>query len=248
MKTGKFKRWIQIDWDAIAGIIAALIAIVMHYLHALEVDVLLMITLVLLALLFIRDLRSESRVEKAGETLQRIENCAREIQRTLHPADALLIGPANLRSETEQFVRRAQGEMVWFHVCPLMFKTQLLFDALLKPAIDNPQVTSLRFTLDEGQKKMWDAEVMPKIQKCAGAHKVQAPAWVSIADHVSFILSDTDVEKEKECLLSFWGEPFMSENVGQSVPRYIFHVQPHSELVTRFIEIERCTRLGNNKT
>ena len=47
MRTGKFKRWIQIDWDAIAGIIAALIAIVMHYLHALEVDVLLMITLVL---------------------------------------------------------------------------------------------------------------------------------------------------------------------------------------------------------
>jgi len=66
MNTGKFKRWIQIDWDAIAGIIAALIAIVMHYLHALEVDVLLMITLVLLALLFIRDLRSESRVGKAG--------------------------------------------------------------------------------------------------------------------------------------------------------------------------------------
>jgi len=248
VNTGKFKRWIQIDWDAIAGIIAALIAIVMHYLHALEVDVLLMITLVLLALLFIRDLRSESRVEKAGETLQRIENCAREIQRTINPADALLIGPANLRSETEQFVRRARGEMVWFHVCPLMFKTQLLFDALLKPAIDNPQVTSLRFTLDVGQKTVWDAEVMPKIQKCAGAHKVQAPAWVSIADHVSFILSDTDVEKEKECLLSFWGEPFMSENVGQSVPRYIFHVQPHSELVTRFIEIERCTRLGNNKT
>ena len=163
MRTGKFKRWIQIDWDAIAGIIAALIAIVMHYLHALEVDVLLMITLVLLALLFIRDLRSESRVEKAGEALQRIENRTQEIQRTLHPADALLIGPSNLRSETEQFVRRARGEMVWFHVCPLMFKTQLLFDSLLKPAIDNPQVTAIRFTLDVGQKALWDSEVIPKI-------------------------------------------------------------------------------------
>lgn len=238
---------IQIDWDAIAGIIAALIAIVMHYLHALEVDVLLMITLVLLALLFIRDLRSESRVEKAGETLQRIENCIREIQRTLNPADALLIGPANLRSETEQFVRRAQGEMVWFHVCPLMFKTQLLFDALLKPAIENKQVTAIRFTLDVGQKALWEAEVMPKIQKCASAYKVQDPSWVTISDHVSFILSDTDKPKERECLLSFWGEPFMSQNVGQSVPRYVFHIQPHSELVARFVEIERACRLGNTQ-
>jgi len=247
VNSGKFKRLIQIDWDAIAGIIAALIAIVMHYLHALEVDVLLMITLVLLALLFIRDLRSESRVEKAGETLQRIENCIREIQRTLNPADALLIGPANLRSETEQFVRRAQGEMVWFHVCPLMFKTQLLFDALLKPAIENKQVTAIRFTLDVGQKALWEAEVMPKIQKCASAYKVQDPSWVTISDHVSFILSDTDKPKERECLLSFWGEPFMSQNVGQSVPRYVFHIQPHSELVARFVEIERACRLGNTQ-
>lgn len=248
MNTGKIKRFIQIDWDAIAGIIAAVVAIVMHYLHVLEVDVLLMITLVLLALLFIRDLRSESRVEKAGETLQRIENCARDIQRTLNPADALLIGPAHLRSETEQFVRRARGEMVWFHVCPLMFKTQLLFDALLKPAIENKRVTAIRFTLDVSQKANWDAEVMPKIQKCASARKVQAPDWVSIEDHISFILTDTDKEMEKECLLSFWGEPFMSQNVGQSVPRYIFHVQPHSELVARFVEIERSCRLGNTKT
>ena len=59
--------------------------------------------------------------------------------------------------------------MVWFHVCPLMFKTQLLFDSLLKPAIDNPQVTAIRFTLDVGQKALWDSEVIPKIQKCAGA-------------------------------------------------------------------------------
>ncbi|NIQ00228.1 MAG: hypothetical protein GWM98_07170 [Nitrospinaceae bacterium] len=244
MKSGKFKRLIQIDWDAIAGIIAAVAAIVMHYLHALEVDVLLMITLVLLALLFIRDLRSEGRVEKAAETLQRIEHNTHELQKSIHPVDAHLIGPMHLRQETERFVKRARGEMIWFHVCPLMFKTQLLFDTLLKPAIENPQVTSLRFTLDESQKPLWESEVLPKIEQCANARKVQSPDWVAIKDNVSFILSETGNAKERECLLSFWGEPFMSQNIVQSVPRYIFHVQSHSELVTRFVEIERQYRLN----
>jgi len=42
--------------------------------------------------------------------------------------------------------------------------------------------------------------------------------------------------------LSFWGEPFMARTAGVDVPRYIFHVQAHSELIGRLVELERRYR------
>ncbi|WP_432822683.1 hypothetical protein [Trichloromonas sp.] len=57
------KRILKYDWDAIAGIVAAFAAILMHFLHIVEEDVLLMIAVVLIALLFIRDLRRERQSE-----------------------------------------------------------------------------------------------------------------------------------------------------------------------------------------
>lgn len=42
--------------------------------------------------------------------------------------------------------------MIWFNVCLLMFVPQDLFDSLLRPAIENPYVTSIRFILDERER------------------------------------------------------------------------------------------------
>ena len=52
------------DWDAVAGIVAASAARVLHLLHVIETDVLLTIALVLLALLLFRDLRREAQDEE----------------------------------------------------------------------------------------------------------------------------------------------------------------------------------------
>lgn len=51
------KKLLRFDWGIITGIIAAVIAIVLHLPHIVEVDVLFTIVLVLLALLLIRGLR-----------------------------------------------------------------------------------------------------------------------------------------------------------------------------------------------
>jgi hypothetical protein len=59
---------------------------------------------------------------------------------------------------------------------------------------------------------------------------------------VSIILADIDAEGMTECLLSFWGEPFMSYDTKRNVPRYIFHVKAHSELVGRLVELQRSYR------
>jgi len=240
----RMRRFLSLDWDAIAGIVAAVMALVMHFLHLIEEEVLLMIAVVLLALLFIRDLRRERSSERMEHSLMQAEAAITQIHTFLRPPDALLIGPQQLRAQSERFARQAQGDMVWFHVCLLMFKPQSLFDTLLRPAIANPMVTSIQFVLDASQHELWETEVVPKLKACQGMAKVQEPCWRTITENVSLILADTAPNGTTECLLSFWGEPFMSQVTGRDIPRYIFHIQGHSELVVRFVELVRGYRLG----
>jgi hypothetical protein len=238
----KLKRILTVDWDVIAGIIAAVAAIVMHFLHLIEEDILLMIAVVLIALLFIRDLRRERLAERIADKMQQTETTLKAIQTNLLPPDAILIGPKQLRIVTERFAVQANGEMIWFNICLTMFKPQYLFDTLLRPAIENPQVTSIQFILEEKQKTLWDSDVLPKINACSGSSKVLSPRWVTIHEPISLIISDVASRRETECLLSFWGEPFMARSHEISVPRYVFHVQGHSELMARLVELERHYR------
>ena len=238
------KRIFRYDWDAIAGIVAAFAAIVMHFLHIVESDLLLMIAVVLIALLFIRDLRREERAEKIGDSLRETAGGVKDILGRLSPSDAVLVGPQHIRQNMEDFAHRARNEMIWFHVCPLMFRRQELFDALLKPAVDNPAVTSIQFILDHGDREIWEGEVLPKIQRCVGKDKVRETRWSVISGGVSAIVADIDRNGAAECLLSFWGEPFMASTPSHKVPRYIFHVQSHSELIGRMLEVIRGYRLS----
>jgi hypothetical protein len=239
------KRYLGFEWEAIAGIIAAVAAIVLHFLHIVEPEVLLVLAVVLMAVLFARDLRKEKVLERIETALEQNRGNLERLSSSLQPPDAVLVGPGRLRAVSEEFARRARGDMIWFHVCLLMFKPQWLFDTLLKPAIENPKVRSIQFVLDENQRPLWEREVAPKIAACAGMKKVQEPRWGSIEENVSAILSEVSPEGTTEALLSFWGEPFMARASGQDVPRYIFHVQGHSELVTRLLELARKYRLGS---
>jgi hypothetical protein len=79
--------------------------------------VLITIAVVLLALLFIRDLRSERAAEHAGTVIEESRTLLRAIHPNLEPPDALLVGPGRIRAVAEQFSARASGDMLWFHVC-----------------------------------------------------------------------------------------------------------------------------------
>ncbi|MCP4273395.1 MAG: hypothetical protein GY781_15815, partial [Gammaproteobacteria bacterium] len=221
---------------------AAVSAIVMHLLHIIDAEVLITITVVLIAVLFIRDLRRERITDEMHSGIEESRSVLRSIQTNIIPPDAILIGPCELRAITERFAAQASGEMKYFHICLSMFKPQSLFDTMLRPAIENPQVTSIQFTLDENQKILWESDVLPKINVCSGSHKVKSPKWIKIQEPISMIFADVGSKGETECLLSFWGEPFMATSSERSVPRYIFHIQGHSELVTRLIEVERNYR------
>ena len=221
-------RWRNFDWEAAAGIVAAVGALVLHLLDVADQGVLLSVILVILALYMIRDLRREQREERIAEQLPQILAVIEKLRLGITPADAVLAGPRGLRTESERFARRARGDMVWFNVCLLMFEPQILFDVLLRPAIENDAVRSVQFLLDQSERERWERSVMPKVSACQGREKVLEPRWCTLKETVSFILTETEPEGLTEAHLSFWGEPFMAQTAGQSVPRYIFHVQPHS--------------------
>jgi len=238
------ERLRSIDWDAVAGIAAAVTALVLHFIGVANEGVLLTIVLVILALILLRDLRRETREEGQATLARETADTMRSLQALLTPPDTILIGPTRLRTESEHFARRARGDMVFFNVCLLMFVPQQLFDALLRPAIENPAVSSIQFVLDEAQQLAWQQHVKPKVAQCAGKEKVREPFWCSLHESVSFILAETAPGSRLEAHLSFWGEPFMATHAGKDVPRYIFHVQSRSELIPRLIDLERSYRFG----
>lgn len=227
----------------VAAIIASVTALVLHLLHVVDEDVLLTVIMVVLALLTIHQLRSDKEAEQVGTSLAQMGDELRKVSTAVVMPDTILIKPPHLRSETERFGRRARGDMTWFNVCLLMFVPQDLFDRLLRPAVENPAVSTIQFILDDSEMERWEKAVAPKLHECKGSEKVLPPLWRrGLDESVSFILTETEPNDEEEAHLSFWGEPFMAHSA-RSVPRYILWVQPGSELLVRLREIERAYRL-----
>lgn len=239
------KRFLRLDWDVIAGIGAALIASVLHLLHVIEPEILFPISLFLLALLLLRDLRREDHDERLARELRETKAALEEVRRSVRPPDTVLIGPGGLRAESRRFAESTRGEVVWFNICFLMFETQEVFDLLLRPIIQNPRVTSVRFIADESEQELWERNILPKIERCPGSEKIASPRWTRLPKTISFILADTEPGGTTEALLSFWGEPFMARTTERQVPRYVFRVQGHSDLIARFVELERHHRLSH---
>jgi hypothetical protein len=240
------KHWLRrYDWDAIAGIVAAGAALILHLLHVVQSDILLTLTLVLVALLLLRQLRHEEREERVEETAGRTEQLIVQLRDVMKTPDVVLVGPRHLRAASEAFARQARGDMLWFNVCLMMFRPQELFDCLLRPAVENPQVTRIEFVLDEAERANWRDHVVPKLAACRGREKVIEPLWCTLHESVSFVLADREADGQAEAQLSFWGEPFMARVTGRDVPRYIFHVHSHSELVPRLVELARTYRMAS---
>lgn len=237
----------EFDWEAAAGIAAAVTALVLHLLHVADEATLLAVVLVLLALILLRDLRRESREERQTALLESSAGAIPQLRALLSPPDVLLVGPRGLRAASEQFARTAQGEMLWYNVCLLMFVPQDLYDALLRPAVENPAVTSIQFVLDRREEQRWRENVLPKLTQTSGHEKVHEPRWAPLPETISFILAEGR-DGEKEAHLSFWGEPFMARTAGGDLPRYVFHVQPGSELIARFEDLAHQSRLTPPQT
>ncbi len=227
------------DWDGLAGIIAAVSAIILHLFHVVDSGILLSVTVALVSLIFIRGLRRDHRMERIEESLLKTQKTLNKFHATLVPSEVQLVGPENLRDVTHEFSTKARGEMIWFNVSPLMFRRQEVFDSFLRPAIENSQVDSIQFIFDESKRSLWESELVSKIEALPKNEKIKEPYWSTIEDNVSIIASNIRQEKLTECLVSIWSEPFMLNIVEHQIPRYIFHVFPKSELLGRLIDLIR---------
>lgn len=247
-------RWLQervaimkslrnMEWDVIAGVIAAVSAITLHFLHVTDASTLHAITLALVSLLFLRDLRMEDRWESIGKASRESVRLLEELRSGIHPPGIDLVGPARLRCMTAQFADHAQGEVVWFNACAQMLETKDLLDTVVVPFLANPRVTKLRFILDPREREHWESKVRPALEAHQGRRKIEPPCWAPLDSGISFVIAETDaVAGKAEALVSFWGEPFMAVHHQKRMPGYILHVRDHSELIGRLREVERASR------
>jgi len=113
---------------------------------------------------------------------------------------------------------------------------------MLRPFIENTDITSIQFVLNPKEKERWDTNILPKVSVCAGHKKVKEPIWSNLEENMSFILVGTDTAGKAEALVSFWGEPFMARSYDANVPRYVLYVNENSDLITSLKEHERMCR------
>ena len=234
-----FRYLLRIDWDVIAGIVAAITAMLLSFMGIVTQGVALGIILLLCALLLVRDLRREAREHRVFDKLDMLKRHLTNLASTVRQTDVCLIGPKRMRQDFAEFVTSVYGEVRWFNACCRMFHRQEVFDATMRPLIDNPNVTSILLLCRPDERKSWETDLSPKLRKCEHGGKVRGPFWGPIRGNVSFLLGDVDGDGKDEALVSVLDEPFASYNQGLTVPRYILRIYSQSALMLQLGDLAR---------
>lgn len=229
--------------DVAAILIASMVAIVLSHLGLLPEHHVISFILFLLAIHVLLELVKGEDLRKDMKFVSRhIAAADPEIE---------IIKPAELLLRTEEFALKNRGEDWWFNPCASMFRSDELFDRLLKSSIENPRTTKIILVMKPEMREVWEKEVQPKVDRCKGRDKVKPPVWSEIEEGIALRMIDSSSEREaKEALLTFWGEPFMMEfqdrgTKGQ-MPRYVIYTRSHSELIPRLKDIFTKHRLNTN--
>ena len=238
-----FRRLLRIDWDVIAGIIAAITAMILRFMGVISEHVVRGIILLLSALLLTRDLRGEAREYRMFDKLDLIKRYVFDISGAVKPPDVQLIGPKKMRHAYTAFVTSLYGDVRWVNFCCRMFHRQEVFDATLRPLLDNPNVTSVMPICRPEDRPYWNADVLPKLRKCDNGRKLREPCWRNVQRHVSLLIGDIDGDGRNEALVSILEEPFAAASHGTSVPRYLLRVFSACDLLS---QIEEAARYATN--
>jgi hypothetical protein len=233
-----FRSLLRIDWDVIAGIIAALVAMLLSFMGLVSETVGRGIILLLCALLLTRDLRGEAREQRMFDKLDLIKRHVAMLTAGKQ-SDVHLIGPKRLRQEFVAFAATTYGEVRWFNVCCRMFRRPEVFNATLRGFLDNPHVTSIYLLCRPEERPFWESDVLPKLRQCEHGSKVHEPLWGPIRGNVSFVLGDVDADGRTEALVTILDEPFAASNQWPTVPRFAFHVYSQSDLMVPLEDVIR---------
>ena len=126
-------RFYSYEWDAIAGILAAIAAIFLHLFHVVDEHIILPIVLALMALLFLNFMRHTRNNERTAVHVERTHEMVAKIKASLAIPDVVLIGPRQLHTANVQFARNMRGEAIFFNVCLSMYRNTAAFRRLAAP-------------------------------------------------------------------------------------------------------------------
>lgn len=108
----KLRKFLSYEWDAIDGVLATIVAFILHLLHIVDENVLP----ILLGLLFINFMRHTRNNEITAEEVERTGQAVDRIASALQPPDVVLVGPRRLHTANQQFMQQMQGDTVWYNV------------------------------------------------------------------------------------------------------------------------------------
>ncbi|MFQ5800415.1 MAG: hypothetical protein ACE5HH_01680 [Candidatus Hydrothermarchaeales archaeon] len=227
-------------YEMVAVIIASFLALILHAADLLPETYILPLILFLLSLHVLHELRAGIKHDKEVSDIHKKINA---LDTKIEAGEISLIKPKELLRHTREMALKNNGEIWWFNICINMFLSDVVFESVFRPAIENKDTKRIIPVLKAQYKDLWDKEIQSKIGKCTGAGKVSEPIWTEIGENIAFIAIDTGDGERKEADISVWGEPFMAEyrsgdsKISRAVPRYLIHVKSNSELIYRLKDI-----------
>lgn len=244
MRRIRLRRLIAVEWDTLAGIAAAFVAMVLSIFGIVSDVTVRAILLLLAALILLHELRTDSRGAVHAEHLDCMRQDLRDLREKIGTTDLVVITPLALRREFCDFAAHLCGRVTWYNACCRMFHRREVFDGTLGQLLDNPEITALVLLCDEREREAWFGDVAARVQRHAGAEKLQTPLWADIPTTVSFLMGEHREYKRPQALMAIMEEPFASHGNGLSVPRYLFRIQNHSDILMAMAEVARHTAGG----
>lgn len=238
------RRLLAIEWDTLAGIAAAFIAIVCSFFGLVSETTVRAILLLLCALVLLRELRNDSRSAVHAEHLDIIRQDLRDVREKVGTTDIVVITPLALRHEFRDFARHLRGHVTWHNACCRMFHRREMFESTLGLLLGNPEITTIEMLCDERERDAWDSDVATKVGRHGGAAKLTQPLFGRISSSVSFIIGEHREYERPQALMAIMDEPFASRGEGVSVPRYLFRIQNHSDILTALADVARSKAVG----
>lgn len=238
------RRLLAVEWDTLAGIAAAFVALVLSLFGLVSDVTVRAILLLLAALILLRELRNDSRSAIHAEHLDCMRQDIRDLREKIGTTDLVVITPLALRSAFQDFVTHLGGRVTWYNACCRMFHRHEVFESTLGQLLGNPDVVAVEMLCDASERHAWDTDLAIKVRKCAGATKLREPIWGALPTAVSFLIGEHRESKRPQALMAIMEEPFASHGNGRSVPRYLFRVQNHSDILTAMAAVAHSTASG----
>lgn len=241
MRHSRIRKLLCVEWDTLAGVAAAALAMVLSFFDLVSPTTVRAILLLIVALILLRELRRDSRETRYAEHLDVMRQDMRSLLDKNGGAGIFLISPAALLHEFQDFAAHLHGEVTWYNACCGMFCRAEAFQATLGQLMVNPEIDAIHLLCDHREQPLWENDVAAHVRQHALAEKVRVPLWGDLSASLSFLVGSRRGDNRPQALIAIIEEPFASRGRFLRVPRYLLKVHDGSSLLADIKEVIRTT-------